>query len=136
VIQEQKVDMLRASCPNHVDPNLFTVMARLKKTGDLDAVRDDVLETLAGFRTNPVAAERLDQVKRRLRYSFALGLNNSEAIAGTVAQFVALRRTPETINRLFEMYDRITPEEIQRVARKYLVDENRTIATLSGGKAQ
>ena len=136
VIQEQKVDMLRASCPNHVDPNLFTVMARLKKAGDLDAVRDDVLETLAGFRTNPVAAERLDQVKRRLRYSFALGLNNSEAIAGTVAQFVALRRTPETINRLFEMYDRITPEEIQRVARKYFVEEGRTIATLSGGKAQ
>jgi zinc protease len=136
VIQEQKVDMLHASCPNHVDPYLFTAMARLKKTADMDTVREDVLATLAGFRTNPVAAERLDQVKRRLRYGFALGMNNSEAIAGTVAQFVALRRTPETINRLFEMYDRITPAEIQRVARKYFVEENRTIATLSGGKAQ
>jgi zinc protease len=83
-----------------------------------------------------VPASRLDAVKRRLRYEFALGMNNSEAIAGTVAQYVALRRTPDTINRLYEVYDSITPEDIQAVARKYLVDDARTIVTLTGGKAK
>jgi zinc protease len=53
-----------------------------------------------------------------------------------VARFVALRRTPETINRLYEVYDRVTPEDIQRVARKYFVEDGRTIVTLTGGKAQ
>jgi len=136
VIQEQKVDTLNADSPDRVDPYLFTVTTRLKKAADIDSVREDVLKTLAGFQTNPVPPERLDQVKRHLRYSFALGLNNSEAIAGTVARFVALRRTPETINRLYEVYDRVTPEDIQRVARKYFVEDGRTIVTLTGGKAQ
>jgi zinc protease len=83
-----------------------------------------------------VVAERLGDVKRHLRYSFALSLNNSETIAGLVARFVALRRTPETINRLYDLYDRITAEDIRNVARKYLIENGRTIVTLTGGKAQ
>ncbi len=136
VIQEQKVDAFGADNPDRVDPYLFTVMARLKKPADLDSVRDDILATVAQFKEKPVPAERLDQVKKHLRYSFALGLNNSEAIAGMVARYVALRRTPETINRLYEVYDSITPEDIQAVARKYFTDSGRTIVTLTGGNAK
>jgi zinc protease len=63
-------------------------------------------------------------------------MNNSEAIAGAVARFVALAGTPETINRLYELYDKITPEDIREAARKYFVEDGRTIVTLTGGKAQ
>ena len=45
---------------------------------------------------------------------------------------VALRRTPETINRYFELFDKLTPEDIQKVAAKYLVEKNRTAVTLTG----
>jgi len=119
-----------------VDPYLFSVWARLKKPADLESVRQDILATLESFKGKPVAAERLDEVKRHLRYSFALSLNNSETIAGLVARFVALRRTPETINRLYDLYEQITPEDIRSVARKYLIESGRTIVTLTGGKAQ
>jgi zinc protease len=136
VIQQQKVDMLGADSPDRVDPYLFTVMARVKKDADVDGVRQDVLGALEAFKDKPVAPDRLDQVKRHLKYSFALSLNNSESIAGIVARYVALRRTPETINRLYAVYDSITPEDIRAVARKYFVDTERSIVTLSGGKAQ
>jgi zinc protease len=132
VIQEQKVDVLEADNEDHVDPYLFTVFARVKKDADVDAVRDEMLATAAGFRNELVPAARLDAVKRHLRYAFALRLNNNEAIAGAVARYVALRRTPETINRLYEVYDSITPEDIQAVAKKYLVDDGRTTVTLKG----
>jgi zinc protease len=136
VIQEQKVDTLQADSPDRVDPYLFSVWARLKKPADLDSVRQDILATLETFKEKPVEAQRLEDVKRHLRYSFALSLNNSETVAGLVARYVALRRTPETINRLYDLYERITPEDIRSVARKYLVDNGRTIVTLTGGKAQ
>jgi len=32
----------------------------------------------------------------------------------TVADFVALRRTPETINRYYDTYAKLTPEDIQK----------------------
>jgi zinc protease len=136
VIQEQKAESVDASNPDRVDPFLFDVTARLKKAADLDAVQADVLKTLAEFTQKPVEAARLDQVKSHLRYQFALSLNNSQAVAGVVARFVALRRTPETINRLYEVYDRITPEDIQAVARKYFAEDGRTIVTLTGGSAK
>jgi zinc protease len=136
VIQEQKVDQFGAENPDRIDPYLFTVLARVKKPPDMDAVRKDILAAAASFTTTPVDARRLEDVKKHLRYSFALGMNNSEAIAGIVARYVALRRTPETINRLYQVYDSVTPEDIQAVAKKYFRDAGRTIVTLTGGKTQ
>ena len=58
-------------------------------------------------------------------------MDNSQAIASTVAPYVSLRRTPETINKLFDVYASITPEDIQQMAGKYFVEKQRTVVTLS-----
>ncbi len=131
VIEEQKLDSLNAGPPNNIDPELFGVLARVKKAADLPSVQQQIIATAEGFATKPVEAKKLEALKEHLRYEFALGLNNSEAIAETAAQFVALRRTPETINRYYDEYARLTPEDIQNVARKYLIDKNRTVVTLT-----
>lgn len=131
VIQEQKVDALRAGAPENLDPELFSVMARLKNAADLPAIQQQIVATVEGFASQPVDAKKLEALKQHLHYEFALQMNNSEAIAGTVAQFVALRRTPETINRYYDAYARLTPADIRQAAQKYLIDRNRTIVTLT-----
>lgn len=136
VIREQRVDVLEAENLRRVDPYLFTVWARVKKQDDVPAVRDEILATLARFVAEPVEPQRLERVKRHLRYRFALSLRDSEAVAATVARYVALRRTPATINRLFALYEQLTPATIQAAARKYFVDAGRTVVTLAGGKSQ
>jgi zinc protease len=70
-------------------------------------------------------------LKQHLRYEAALHLDNSESIARFAARYAGLGRTPESMNREFDNYDRLTPEDIQRAARKYLVEKNRTIVSLS-----
>jgi zinc protease len=132
VIQEQKVDSLGADDPDRMDPNLFTVLARVKNPADLDAVREDILAAFRKYKDTLVPKDRLESVKSRLRYQFALGLDNSEGIADTLAGYVGLRRTPETVNRLYDLYATVTPEDVQRVAKKYFVDEGRVIVTLKG----
>ncbi|MDQ6706333.1 MAG: insulinase family protein [Acidobacteriota bacterium] len=136
VIQEQKVDLLVSDNRDHVDPALFTILARVKKPEDLETVQNDILTTVKSFSENAVEADRLERVKSNLRYSFALRMNNSEAIAQTVASYVALRRTPETINRLYDLYAKLTPADLERAARKYLTPNNRTIVTLTGAKSK
>ena len=128
--------MLQADNADHVDPSLFTVWARVKKAEDAGYVQEQILATLAQFRQTAVPGQRLDAVKSHLRYRFALGMDNSESIAATVARYVALRRTPETINRVYQLYDRITPEDLQRIASRYFVDSGRTIVTLKPGESQ
>ncbi len=131
VIEEQKLDTLNAGPPNNIDPELFGVLARVKKAADLPSVQQQIIATAEGFAAKPVEAKKLEALKEHLRYEFALGLDNSEAIAETVARFVALRRTPETINRYYDEYAKLTPQDIQNAARKYLIDKNRTVVTLT-----
>jgi predicted Zn-dependent peptidase len=55
---------------------------------------------------------------------------NSETIAQVVAGYVALRRSPDTMNKLYDQYARLTPRGVQQAAEKYLTENARTIVTL------
>ncbi|HKY32359.1 MAG TPA: insulinase family protein [Candidatus Polarisedimenticolia bacterium] len=131
VIEEQKVDNLLTYVPSSRDPGLLLVGARVKDPSDLVPVRDALLATIEDLRGKPVDAGRLAAVKSNLKYGFALGMDNTQAVAAGVARFVQLDPTPETINRLYALYDRITPGEVMEAAVRYLTPPRRTIATLT-----
>jgi zinc protease len=131
VVQEQKADVLVAESAQRVDPYLFEIAARVKKEADVAYVQEQVLGEVKRFAAELVSVDKLEAVKRHLRYSFSLQLDNNQAVAAAVARTIVLRRTPDTINRLYALYAQLTPEDIRDVARKYLVGSGRTIATLA-----
>jgi zinc protease len=132
VVREQKVDRLVGDMSQSVDPNLFSVDARVKNAGDLSYVRAQILETIKRFQDELVPAEKLNAVKSRERYGFTMQLDNSQSVAAAVARYIALRRTPDTIDKVYALYSGLTPEDIRAAARKYLIENNRTIVTLTG----
>jgi zinc protease len=136
ILADQKADSLSGFTPDRVDPALFQIMARIKKPGDIDYVRDAILATVKSFQEKPVDAARLEAVKKRLRYSAAMQMDSSDAIAEILAGYVALRRSPETMNRIYDQYARLTPEDVQQAAAKFLTEERRTIVTLLPGGAR
>ncbi len=131
VIKEQKVDALLSSFEDRVDPYLLTVMARVKDPKDIEYVTNEIIKTFESFKATTVARPKLEAVKSNLKYSFALALDDSQAIAEHLAPYIALRGTPEAINKLYTVYSSITPDDIQSMARKYFVAEKRTIVTLA-----
>jgi zinc protease len=116
VLKEQKVDVLEVSSEDQLDPELFTVFVRIKEPKDVDYVRDQILATFKRYTKELVPLPKLDETRSRLRYSTALSMDSSESIASALAPFIALRRTPETIDKLFALYQRITPEDIRTAA--------------------
>ena len=131
VLQEQKVDLLDGEMTASPDPFLFTVTARVKKPDDVHYVQEQVLATLESFGAAPVEKDRLEAVKQHLRYQFSLSLNNTQAIAGAAARSLRAERNLGTIDRLYDLYGRISPADIQRAANKYFAAKNRTIVTLA-----
>ena len=107
------------------------MLARVKDPKDVDYVRDQILATFKQFTTEMIPQAKLDATRSRLRYSFAMAMNSSDAIAGTLAPFIALRRTPDTIDKLAALMETITPKDVRDMAAKYFVDDNRTIVTLA-----
>lgn len=132
VVREQKLDSLSADAPWRVDPDLFTIHARLKHAEDLPAIRAEILETVKRFQDELIAADKLEAIKKRERYGFTMRLDNSESVAQTVAEYVALRRSPDTIDKLYAQYGQLTPNDLREMARKYLIESGRTIVTLTG----
>jgi zinc protease len=131
VLEEQKVDELSPAFDDLTDPELFSVFARVKKPQDMDNVRDQILAAFAKFATELIPQARLDATRQRLRYGTALNLTSSEAVASFLAPYVALRRSPETIDKLFALYNRITPADVREMAARYFAATNRTIVTLA-----
>ena len=131
VVEEQKVESMGADAPGNLDPEFFQVNARVKDAKDLPAVAAQFKATAQTFADMLVEPAKLESLKQHLRYDFALQLDNSESIAATVANYVALRRTPETMNRYYDMYAKLTVADIQRAAKKYLIVKNLDVITLT-----
>jgi zinc protease len=97
----------------------------------MDYVRDQILATFKRFTTEPIPQAKLDATRSRLRYSFAMAMDSSDAIANVLAPFISLRRTPETIDRYAALLDTVTPKDVQETAARYFRDDSRTIVTLA-----
>lgn len=134
VLEQQKAVFVAPDADNHIDPELFTVTAQVKDVKDLNLVRDEIIKTYKRFATEKISQKQLDETRSRNRYGFSMAMNSNDAIAGTLASFVALRRSPDTIDKVFALYDSITPEDIQFFARKYFSDNNQTVVTLATKK--
>ena len=131
VEDEQKVDRLRGGAPDNADPELFSVMARVKKAEDVPYVRDQILKAFAEAALAPPSAQRVADAKSANRYGFLRSLDNTEAIAGTLARFVRYRRSYDTVNEAFRTSEQVTPADIQAAARRYFVDSGLVQTTLS-----
>src|SRR5215204_5288266 len=131
VLKEQKVDVLAADFGHQADPELFTIYARVKDPAQVNYVRDQILKTFARFKSETFPLERLNATRSRMRYGFAMAMNSNDRIAGALAPYIALERTPETLNRLFDTYQTVTPDDIRDVVKKYFREESRTVVTLA-----
>ncbi|HXY40352.1 MAG TPA: insulinase family protein, partial [Vicinamibacteria bacterium] len=131
VEQEQKVDRLRGGTSDNVDPELFTVFARVKKAEDVPYVRDEIIKAFAAAAAAPPPAGRVADAKSASRYGFLRGLDNTEAIAGMLARFVRYRRSYDTVENLYLTLEQVTPADIQGAAKKYFLDGGLVQTTLS-----
>ena len=128
---EQKVDQIFPYLPASADPQLLTAGARVKKIEDAVAVRDEILRVFAVLRTEAVTARRLADAKANARYALVRSLDNTDAIAGTLARYVRHRREYGTLNDLYRLTDSLTPEDLRAAAQKYVVDAGLVLTTLS-----
>jgi len=131
VVDKQLASQMFNYNPETKDAGLRHVFIKVNEEKDLATVRDAINRTYAQLRTELVSTEKLNNLKSNLKYSFVNSLDSSESIASTLASYMHFDRDPETINHLYNSFDNITAEDINTIANKYFIDENRTTVTLS-----
>ncbi len=136
VIEEQTCVSFSASFADRRDPYLLTFNAVLKDEKDLPYVEQEIFSELERLKKEPVSEELLADIKSNLKYSFASALGTTDGIASILAQYINLTTDPGTVNKLFDLYEKVTPEDILNVTKKYFTKTNSTVVTLSGGKGK
>jgi len=133
IIEEQKCLSLNANFADTRDPYLLLLSATIKKDEDLPYVENEIFNELERLKNEPVGEEILADVKSNLKYSMANALGTTDGVAGELAFYINLATEPSTLNKLFDLYEKITPADIQEMVKKYFQKTSSTVATLTGG---
>ena len=136
VIEEQKCLTLRPNFADRRDPYLLIFNSIVKKDKDLSYVEEEIFRELERLKNELVSEDILEDVKSNFKYSFANELGTTDGIAGALAFYINLATEPGTINKLFHLYEKVTPQDIQDVAKKYFKETNSTVVTLTGGNSK
>lgn len=136
VLDEQKVEHIDGSCERHVDPNLFTILARVKDAKDLAYVEKAIYQEIARIAAEGMSAKTLAEVVSHTRYAFAGQLATADKVALIGAEFLALDGRLSAIDDTFALLAKVSPADVKRVAGKYFTPENRTVITLQPEAAE
>jgi zinc protease len=131
VLNEQKVRQLSGNVEMTRDPYVFSISASVVKAEDLQYVKDEIMKVLDSAKIQKQDEAMLDETKSRLKYSFIMAMDTPSSIAEVLSQSVWLTADPESINRLYAMYDKVTSDDLLNAAKKYFVTTGLTIATIS-----
>ena len=74
-----------------------------------------------------IADWELQKAKNGARRNFINGLQSSLARANSIGQYDVYYGEPNLINTRIDKVNAVTKEDVQRVANKYLVPDNRTV---------
>ena len=135
-LEEQLVDVIQGGALDSRDAPLFSIIARITDTARIHDVRDAIYEEIERLKTEPVDTAILDSTKSHMRYGFSMGLNSPGQIARTLSHYLQLTEDPQTVNRVYDLYESVSPEDIMMVANTYFSDSNRTVVILTAEEGQ
>jgi len=130
VLDEQKVEHLDGSYERHVDPNLLTILARVKDSKDIPYVEDVIYREIARVAAEGTDAPTLAEVVSRTRYAFAGHLSTADHTAIVGSEFLALTGRLASIDETFALLAKVTAADVKRVAANYFAPSNRTVVVL------
>ena len=110
-------------------PSLFQVNVMLRPGRTPAEAEQLVYEEIEKLKNEPVADWELEKVRMTIRRFRVQGLSSTLGRAIQLGQLAVYFNDPNLINTSEEKYAGVTKEDIQRVARTFLKDMNRTVIT-------
>ncbi len=110
------------------DPGFAIFGLSLGPDQALEPARTALLATVEGVVTEPVTAEELERAKRKLAKDWDLSFTNPEQVGVALSEFIALGDW-RLYFRNRDVVRALTLEDLNRVARSYLLRDNRTLGS-------
>jgi len=133
LVQEQQLatDVGSFSAPGSRYPNLFVIAATPRLPHTAKEVEDAVLAEVEKLKSEPVSTHDLQQILNKLEFEESRQMKSNGGLARNLTEYEAVAGTWRYLVEHRKMVAKVTPEEVMRVARKYLTRENRTVGVVA-----
>ena len=111
-------------------PNLFFAVGIVQPGHTPEEVEKALIAELDRMVSEPVSAHELERAKNQFARDYILGRETIQEKATQLAHAAVIHSDIRTADGEFDIFQRITAEDIQRVARKYFTPTNRLVLTI------
>lgn len=109
------------------DPNLFFVIAVMNPGHTPAEAEREIQAELERLKTIPLSPPELAKAKNQVLRDFVLSRERVQSLGEELGYAAVILKDPELLNTELDRFLAVTPEDIQRVAKKYFVPENVTV---------
>ena len=113
----------------HRGPSTFNVVVMARPGKDLNEVEKAVYAEIDRLKAESIADWELEKVRMGDRRQTAQQLQSTLFRAYLIGEMTVFFNDPNLINTRFNKIQNVSKEDLQRVAKTYLTEENRTVIT-------
>ena len=118
------------------DPNLFYAVAFVQPGHRPEEAIEALIGEFDRLKAEPIAARELERAKNQFARDYILGRESNQQKAMQLAHAIVIHRDIKTADGEFDIFQKLTTADVQRVARTYFTPQNRLVLTLLPERAE
>ncbi len=130
VYEKQIATTVAATNESRADPGLFTFYVQAQQGHTAAECEAAIQANIERIQKEGVADREVQKAKNSLRVGYVNGFKTNEGRAALLADYENNWGTWKALLQYLPRHDKVTASDVQRVAKKYLFDRNRTVLTL------
>jgi zinc protease len=113
----------------HHGPSTFNIIVLARPGKDLKEVEKAVYAEVERVKSEPIADWELEKIRMTERHQTAQRLQSTLYRAQLIGEMAVIFGDPNLINTRFDKIESVGKQDLERVAKTYLTQENRTVVT-------
>jgi zinc protease len=109
------------------EPSLMEIYASARGQHTAEELLTAIETELERVKREPVSTEEIERARARMELGLLAGLDTVDGKASTIGFYDTVLARPSAAFERLEAYGRVTPSDLLRVARRYLVSSRRTV---------
>ena len=133
LVEEKKIAVSVSTAnglPGSRYSNLFAIFATPRSPHTCDELEEEIYKQIDKLKEEAVTPYEFTKVKNRLEAGFIRSLNSNTGLASRLSYYQTVAGDWRYIEEHLQIIEKVTPEDIMEVAKKYLIKRNRTVAKI------
>lgn len=112
------------------DPELFYVYATARPGKSPEEIEKALQAEIARIQAEPVSEQELTKAKNQIEAEFLMGADSNFFLAMQIGTAESVGAGYQYVTRFIENIRKVTAADVTRVAKKYLIDDTKSLGTL------